>query len=142
LRECCLITAGVINSSADISQQYQITGQMPHSIGSLSSFNSLNFSYNQLSRAIPAEFYMGLENEVHPDSEYVQHKGLLDLSYNHLTGQIPTSIKKCSILMVLNLQGNLLNGTIPELVQLKNLTTINFLSDESLREHNFWSNKA
>jgi hypothetical protein len=46
------------------------------------------------------------------------------------------------MLMVLNLQGNLLNGTIPELVQLKNLTTINFLSDESLREHNFWSNKA
>jgi hypothetical protein len=36
---------------------------------------------------------VGFENEVHPDSEFVQHKGLLDLSYNHLTGQILTAIE-------------------------------------------------
>ncbi|KAF0916510.1 hypothetical protein E2562_007588 [Oryza meyeriana var. granulata] len=66
-----------------------------------------------LSGSIPAEICVGFENEAHPDSEFLQHHGLLDLSYNQLTGQIPTSIKNCVMVMVLNLQGNLLNGTIP-----------------------------
>jgi hypothetical protein len=52
-------------------------------------------------------------------------KAFLDLSYNHLIGQIPTAITKCSMLMLVNLQGNLPNGSIPwELGQLTNLTTI------------------
>jgi Leucine-rich repeat (LRR) protein len=112
-------------ATLDLSSN-NLSGHIPRAISNLTMLNSLILSYNQLSGAIPAEICVGFENEVHPDSEFVQHKGLLDLSYNRLTGQIPTAIKKCSMLMVLNLQGNLLNGTIPsELGQLTNLTTIN-----------------
>ncbi|VAH67689.1 unnamed protein product [Triticum turgidum subsp. durum] len=116
-------------ATLDLSSN-NLTGHIPRAISNLTLLNSLILSYNQLSGAIPAEICVGFENEVHPDSEFVQHNGLLDLSYNRLTGQIPAAIKKCSMLMVLNLQGNLLNGTIPsELGELTNLTSINLSSN-------------
>ncbi|XP_073364724.1 leucine-rich repeat receptor protein kinase MSP1-like [Aegilops tauschii subsp. strangulata] len=116
-------------ATLDLSSN-NLTGHVPRAISNLTLLNSLILSYNQLSGAIPAEICVGFENEVHPDSEFVQHNGLLDLSYNRLTGQIPAAIKKCSMLMVLNLQGNLLNGTIPsELGELTNLTSINLSSN-------------
>ncbi|EEC72035.1 hypothetical protein OsI_04936 [Oryza sativa Indica Group] len=117
-----------------------LTGNIPSAISHLTLLDSLILSSNQLSGSIPAEICVGFENEAHPDSEFLQHHGLLDLSYNQLTGQIPTSIENCAMVMVLNLQGNLLNGTIPvELGELTNLTSINLSFNEFVGPMLPWS---
>jgi hypothetical protein len=68
----------------------------------------------------------------HSGNEYIQYHGFLDLPYNRLTGQIPSSIKNCSILVQLNLQGNSSSGSIPaDICELANLRTID-LSFNSL----------
>jgi len=91
----------------------------------LTSLTGLVLSHNQLSGSIPAEVCGGFTNPTHPESEYVQHHGLLDLSYNWLSGRIPPAIKNCVILEELHLQGNLLNGSVPaELGELKNIRII------------------
>jgi Leucine-rich repeat (LRR) protein len=108
------------------------SGHIPSAISHLTFLNSLNLSSNQLSSAIPAEICAGFGSAAHPDSEFVQHHGLLDLSYNRLTGHIPTAIKNCVMVTVLNLQGNMLSGTIPpELGELPNVTAI-YLSHNTL----------
>ncbi|KAK8451170.1 hypothetical protein SEVIR_6G162300v4 [Setaria viridis] len=108
----------------DLGSNY-LSGHIPRAISQLTFLNSLSLSYNQLSGTIPAEICVGFGNAAHPDSEFVQHHGMLDLSYNRLTGHIPTAIKNCSMVMALNLQGNMLSGTIPpELGELTNVTTI------------------
>ncbi|XP_072147358.1 leucine-rich repeat receptor protein kinase MSL1 [Setaria viridis] len=102
-----------------------LMGPIPRSISQLTSVTGLVLSHNQLSGSIPAEICGGFTNPTHPESEYVQHHGFLDLSYNLLSGRIPPAIKNCVILEELLLQGNLLNGSIPaEVAELKNITKI------------------
>ncbi|TVU32924.1 hypothetical protein EJB05_24689, partial [Eragrostis curvula] len=110
----------------------KLTGHIPRAISQLTLLTSLVLSHNQLSGSIPAEICWGFTNEAHSDKEYLQHHGFLDLSYNQLSGPIPASIKNCSILVQLHLQGNSLNGSIPaEFSDLANLTTVD-LSFNSL----------
>ena len=102
-----------------------LNGTISRSISQLTSLTGLVLSHNQLSGSIPAEICGGFTNPSHPESEYVQYHGLLDLSYNRLTDRIPPGIKNCVILEELHLQVNLLNESIPvELAELKNLMTV------------------
>ncbi|CAL4953038.1 unnamed protein product [Urochloa decumbens] len=90
-----------------------LSGHIIRAISQLTFLNTLNLSSNLLSGAIPAEICVGFENAAHPDSEFIQHHGLLDLSYNRFSSHIPSAIKNCATVTVLNLQGNMLSGTIP-----------------------------
>ncbi|CAL9152769.1 unnamed protein product [Musa hybrid cultivar] len=109
-----------------------LTGSIPGAISQLKLLDNLVLSNNQLSGHIPCEICAGFQQVAFPDSEFTQHYGMLDLSYNSLTGQIPSAIKNCSVLKELRLQGNMLNGSIPlELADLTNLTFID-LSFNSL----------
>ncbi|EMS56119.1 Leucine-rich repeat receptor protein kinase EXS [Triticum urartu] len=102
-----------------------LTGHIPREISRLTLLNSLALSNNQLSGTIPSEICVGFSHASHVDLRFYQHQRLLDLSYNQLTGQIPTTIKDCAVVAELYLQGNLLNGTIPaELGELMGLATI------------------
>ncbi|XP_023155950.1 leucine-rich repeat receptor protein kinase MSP1, partial [Zea mays] len=102
-----------------------LNGSISRSISQLTSLTGLVLSHNQLSGSIPAEICGGFTNPSHPESEYVQYHGLLDLSYNRLIGRIPPEIKNCVILEELHLQDNFLNESIPvELAELKNLMNV------------------
>ncbi|XP_031475943.1 LRR receptor-like serine/threonine-protein kinase RPK2 [Nymphaea colorata] len=74
----------------------------------------LDISFNQISGAIPREFFQSCPHMV----DFVA-------AYNQLSGPIPTDISNLSSLSNLNLAGNKLNGTIPDqLVNLKNLQSV------------------
>ncbi|THU67651.1 hypothetical protein C4D60_Mb05t26960 [Musa balbisiana] len=104
-----------------------LTGSIPEAISRLNLLDDLVLSNNQLSGHIPGEICAGFQRAAYPDSEFTQHYGVLDLSYNNLTGQIPAAIKNCAVLKELRLQGNMLSGSIPpELAELTNLTLLDF----------------
>jgi len=117
-----------------------LNGTISRSISQLTSLTGLILSHNQLSGSIPAEICGGFTNPSHPESEYVQYHGLLDLSYNQLIGRIPPGIKNCVILEELHLQVNLLNESIPvELAELKNLMTVDLSFNELVGPMLPWS---
>ncbi|OAY80416.1 Leucine-rich repeat receptor protein kinase MSP1 [Ananas comosus] len=102
-----------------------LTGAIPKAISQLKLLDNLVLSDNRLSGEIPGEICDGFQQIAYPDSEFNQHYGVLDLSYNNLIGQIPAAIKNCAVLKELRLQGNMINGSIPpELAELSNLTQI------------------
>ncbi|KAL3641661.1 hypothetical protein CASFOL_012476 [Castilleja foliolosa] len=103
----------------------RLTGQIPKSISKLKLLDNLVLSDNKLSGQIPEEICSGFQMVPLPDSEFVQHYGLLDLSENELVGPIPSTINRCIVLKELILHGNMLNGNIPEeLASLANLTLL------------------
>ncbi|KAI3518610.1 hypothetical protein L1887_07415 [Cichorium endivia] len=115
----------------------KLTGPIPKSISELELLDNLVLSNNNLSGFIPSEICSGFQKVALPDSEFVQHYGMLDLSNNNLSGQIPTSIKQCIIVRQLVLSHNQLSGTIPyEISELSNLTSLdlsfNLLSGQTL----------
>ncbi|KVI08275.1 Concanavalin A-like lectin/glucanase, subgroup [Cynara cardunculus var. scolymus] len=91
----------------------ELTGPIPKSISQLELLDNLVLSKNLLSGPIPEEICTGFQKITLPDSEFVQHYGMLDLSNNELSGPIPTSIKQCIIVTELMLSRNQLDGTIP-----------------------------
>ncbi|KAI0530729.1 hypothetical protein KFK09_000277 [Dendrobium nobile] len=110
----------------------RLSGSIPKVISQLKLLGDLVFSNNLLSGEIPDEICAGFQLAQHPDSEFNQHYGVLDLSYNNLKGQIPKTIKNCVEVKELMLQGNKLNGIIPpELNDLLNLAVLD-LSFNSL----------
>lgn len=116
------------------------TGHIPRAISHLTLLNILVLSHNQLSGVIPAEICVGFSRSSQSDVEFFQYHGLLDLSYNRLTGQIPPTIKGCAIVMDLYLQGNLLSGTIPEgLAELTRLVTMDLSFNELVGHMLPWS---
>ncbi|KAJ8425520.1 hypothetical protein Cgig2_019247 [Carnegiea gigantea] len=107
-----------------------LTGQIPKSISRLRLLDNLVLSRNNLSGLIPEEICSGFQKVPLPDSEFTQHYGMLDLSYNNFVGPIPVSINRCFVVMELLLQNNKLNGSIPpEISGLSNLTLLNLSSN-------------
>ncbi|KAK3131801.1 hypothetical protein QOZ80_6AG0511660 [Eleusine coracana subsp. coracana] len=82
----------------DISHN-RLQGAIPETLSNLTKLESLSLHHNQLSGAIPSGLSCSMR---------------LDLSYNKLTGQIPTEIAGLiSLQIYLNLSNNLLEGSLP-----------------------------
>ncbi|KAH0681334.1 hypothetical protein KY284_022419 [Solanum tuberosum] len=89
-----------IMTSVDLSSN-RFEGDIPNSIGSLSSLVLLNLSHNNFSGHIPAEIAK------------LQQLEALDLSWNRLIGEVPGQLSSLTFLEVLNLSYNHLAGRIP-----------------------------
>ncbi|KAH0642975.1 hypothetical protein KY289_033949 [Solanum tuberosum] len=89
-----------IMTSVDLSSN-RFEGDIPNSIGSLSSLVLLNLSHNSFRGNIPSEIAKLHELEA------------LDLSWNRLIGEIPGPLSSLTFLAVLNLSYNHLAGRIP-----------------------------
>uniref|UniRef100_M0ZNP8 Leucine-rich repeat-containing N-terminal plant-type domain-containing protein n=1 Tax=Solanum tuberosum TaxID=4113 RepID=M0ZNP8_SOLTU len=89
-----------IMTSVDLSNN-RFEGDIPNSIGSLSSLVLLNLSHNSFCGVIPAEIAKLHELEA------------LDLSWNRFIGEIPGQLSSLTFLAVLNLSYNHLAGHIP-----------------------------
>ncbi|KAH0648566.1 hypothetical protein KY285_033814 [Solanum tuberosum] len=89
-----------IMTSVDLSRN-RFEGDIPNSIGSLSSLVLLNLSHNSFRGPIPAELAQ------------LQQLEALDLSWNRLIGEIPGLLSSLTFLEVLNLSYNHLAGRIP-----------------------------
>ncbi|XP_015169469.1 receptor-like protein 12 [Solanum tuberosum] len=89
-----------IMTSVDLSSN-RFEGDIPKSIGNLSSLVLLNLSHNNFRGHIPAEIAK------------VQALEALDLSWNRLIGEIPGPLSSSTFLEVLNLSYNHLAGHIP-----------------------------
>ncbi|KAH0642970.1 hypothetical protein KY289_033944 [Solanum tuberosum] len=89
-----------IMTSVDLSRN-RFEGDIPNSIGNLSSLVLLNLSHNSFHGHIPAEFTK------------LQQLEALDLSWNRLIGEIPGLLSSLTFLEVLNLSYNHLAGRIP-----------------------------
>ncbi|KAJ6929478.1 protein BRASSINOSTEROID INSENSITIVE 1-like [Populus alba x Populus x berolinensis] len=97
--------------SFDISTN-NFTGGLPDSFSQHASLESLDLSSNSLSGPIPAGFNCSQLTALH-------------LSYNYLTGTIPSSLGTLNKLRDLNLWFNQLHGEIPlELMNIKALETL------------------
>ncbi|CAL5037212.1 unnamed protein product [Urochloa decumbens] len=101
----------------------QISGEIPKSIGLAQHINIIHISYNALQSRIP-ETLSNLTKLEYLVLDHNQFSGtippgitcsmILDLSYNKLTGQIPTSLAGLASLQIyLNLSNNLLEGPLP-----------------------------
>ncbi|KAK1300220.1 Leucine-rich repeat receptor protein kinase EXS [Acorus calamus] len=93
-----------------------LNGPIPRTISQLKLLDNLVLSRNQLSGPIPGEICSGFQKLNPPDSEFIQHHGVLDLSSNAFVGQIPPELASCTGLVELRLQGNGLNGSIPRVL--------------------------
>ncbi|KAH0649464.1 hypothetical protein KY285_034712 [Solanum tuberosum] len=89
-----------IMKSVDLSSN-RFEGDIPNSIGNLSSLVLLNLSHNSFRGRIPAEFAQ------------LQQLEALDLSMNRLIGEIPGPLSSLTFLEVLNVSYNHLAGRIP-----------------------------
>ncbi|KAK8271199.1 hypothetical protein V6Z12_D11G247600 [Gossypium hirsutum] len=97
----------------------QLTGPIPGSFFTSTILKSLNLSGNHLSGVIPLQG--SRVNELLVMSSYPQMESL-DLSYNSLTGGLPSEIGNIAALKLLNLANNDLSGQLPsELSKLSNL---------------------
>ncbi|KAL4625764.1 hypothetical protein ACB092_05G048000 [Castanea dentata] len=92
-------------SALDLSFN-NLTGEIPLTLGQLSSICAMNLSYNQLTGPIPISF-----------SNLTQLESL-DLSHNNLSGEIPSVLADLSFLGAFNVNHNNLSGKIPYIKQL------------------------
>ncbi|KAL4625713.1 hypothetical protein ACB092_05G045500 [Castanea dentata] len=92
-------------SALDLSFN-NLTGEIPLTLGQLSSIHAMNLSYNQLTGPIPKSF-----------SNLTQLESL-DLSHNNLSGEIPSVLTDLSFLGAFNVNHNNLSGKIPYIKQL------------------------
>ncbi|GJR67695.1 leucine-rich repeat receptor protein kinase EMS1 [Tanacetum coccineum] len=108
-----------------------LNGSIPEKITRLPELQCLVLSNNELTGSIPGSEKSKYFRQVGiPDSSFVQHHGLYDLSYNRLTGLIPDDIGDCLVVVDLLLNGNTLLGEIPKsLAKLTNLTTLDLSSN-------------
>lgn len=65
-----------------------LTGRIPKSISKLKLLDNLVLSGNRLSGIIPKEICSGFQKAPLPDSEFVQHYGMLYLSDNEFVGPV------------------------------------------------------
>ncbi|KAF8391158.1 hypothetical protein HHK36_023459 [Tetracentron sinense] len=108
-----------IFSTIDFSNN-RFQGEIPESIGNLSSLRALNFSSNSLTGRIPSS----LENLTNLES--------LDLSKNKLSGEIPQQLTSLTFLVVLNLSANHLIGPIPRGKQFETFSNTSYEGNSGL----------
>ncbi|KAI9091595.1 hypothetical protein K1719_028038 [Acacia pycnantha] len=119
-----------------------ITGTIPHCFNNLSALSNLTFPRDTISYLINASVssdVLFIENAMlnwkGEDVKYEKNLGLMtsiDLSSNHLTGEIPRSMTSLVALASLNLSRNNLTGFIPKnMGQMKMLESLD-LSSNSL----------
>ncbi|KAI3902781.1 hypothetical protein MKW92_052145 [Papaver armeniacum] len=95
-------------------------GEIPVSIGNLTSLYGLNFSSNALTGTIPSTF------------GNLKHLESLDLSRNKMTGEIPFQLAGLSSLSVLNVSFNKLTGKIPSGGQFQTFQSSSFQGNVGL----------
>ncbi|KAL6204539.1 hypothetical protein ACLB2K_021806 [Fragaria x ananassa] len=123
----------------------RISGNIPASVGRLTSLTLLNVSYNSISGEIPTEIgqlenlqelsVAGNDLSGHIPNSLGNLKKLnsIDLSGNHFVGQIPSSFSNFQNLLSMDLSNNELNGTISgETLNLPSLSTTLNLSQNFL----------
>ncbi|KAI3956816.1 hypothetical protein MKW92_020815 [Papaver armeniacum] len=114
-----LVKIQTIFTSIDFSNN-DFEGEIPKSIGNLTSLCVLNFSNNALEGPIPSTF----GNLTHLES--------LDLSRNKLTGEIPYQLAALSFLSTLKLSFNKLVGKIPSGSQMQTFPSSSFEGNDGL----------
>ncbi|MCL7044342.1 hypothetical protein MKW94_024380 [Papaver nudicaule] len=114
-----LVKIQTIFTSIDFSNN-GFEGEIPESIGNLTSLYILNFSSNALTGPIPPNF----GNLTHVES--------LDLSHNQLTREIPFQLAGLSFLSVLKLSFNKLVGKIPSGNQFQTFPPSSFEGNDGL----------
>ncbi|KAI3950163.1 hypothetical protein MKW92_044477 [Papaver armeniacum] len=114
-----LVKIQTIFTSMDFSNN-DFEGEIPRSIGNLTSLCVLNFSNNALTGTIPPNF----GNLTHLES--------LDLSRNKLTGEIPYQLAALSFLSTLKLSFNKLVGKIPSGNQMQTFPSSSFEGNDGL----------
>jgi hypothetical protein len=107
------------NTILDLSNN-GLNGEIPTSIGSLSSLRLLNLSGNQLGWKIPISL-----GEISTLEQ-------LDLSKNNLSGEIPQELSFLSGLAFLNVSSNKLCGQIPKGTQLDTFGVTSFQRNKCL----------
>lgn len=108
-----------INTIFDLSSN-DLNGEIPTSIGGMSSLRLLNLSRNQLEGLIPAS----LSN--------ISALEQLDLSKNNLSGEIPQELSKLHELGVFDVSSNNLCGPIPIGTQFSTFTVTSFQRNKCL----------
>ncbi|GER37943.1 verticillium wilt disease resistance protein [Striga asiatica] len=96
------------------------SGEIPKTIGDLTSLYVLNLSHNSLTGNIPSS--VGNLSQL----------GSLDLSVNRLTGEIPNELAGLNFLSFVNLSYNMLVGRIPKGPQLQTFSAENFVGNAGL----------
>ncbi|CAA0827484.1 receptor like protein 7 [Striga hermonthica] len=96
------------------------SGEIPKTIGDLTSLYVLNLSHNSLTGNIPSS--VGNLSQL----------GSLDLSVNRLTGRIPNELAGLNFLSFVNLSYNMLAGRIPRGSQLQTFSAENFAGNAGL----------
>ncbi|MCL7043060.1 hypothetical protein MKW94_016477 [Papaver nudicaule] len=114
-----LVRIQTIFTSIDLSNNY-FEGEIPGSIGNLTSLCVLNFSNNALTGPIPSTF----GNLTHLES--------LDLLRNKLSGEIPFQLAALSFLSTLKLSFNKLVGRFPSGKQMQTFPSSYFEGNDGL----------
>lgn len=107
------------NTILDLSSN-NLMGEIPPSIGNLSSLLLLNLSSNQLEGHIPASL---------GDISTLEQ---MDLAKNDLSGEIPQELSKLSMLAYLDVSSNKLCGRIPLGTQFDTFNITSFQGNECL----------
>ncbi|GLU06790.1 hypothetical protein SLE2022_237850 [Rubroshorea leprosula] len=117
----------------DLSDNF-LNGSIPEAIGNLSKLQLLLLSSNGLSGKIPESIpsISTLQRFAANQNNFVgvvpggitRYLKILDLSYNKLSGLIPSDLLSQSSLQHVDLSYNLLGGTIPESVSSRNLVRL------------------
>ncbi|KAJ9153165.1 hypothetical protein P3X46_026636 [Hevea brasiliensis] len=120
-----------------------LSGQIPSSLGHVTSLRVLSLSQNNLQRSIPRELgglvnleqldlsYNNLSGEIPKEIGGLKSLTILDLSWNSLEGQVPCSLGQLNLLHKIDLGSNKLLGRItPDLGKLKRLVLLDL-------SHNF-----
>ncbi|KAL8136960.1 hypothetical protein V2J09_002961 [Rumex salicifolius] len=79
-----------------------LSGEIPHGVGSMIGVRAVNLSHNKLDGFIPSTF------------SQLSHIESLDLSYNNLNGSIPSELVRLNALSVFSVAHNNLSGRTPD----------------------------